>query len=123
MQTIFTVKLFSACTTNTYGDACTGSCDCVSGNSANINQMCNHVTGVCECRTWWTGSRCEIDVDECTAGTHLCAAQNKFCHNIVGGFTCSCLVNYRDQNGACVPIPGMFRRLPLTHSTQNVTLF
>ena len=97
----------SACTANKYGDACTANCDCVSANSANVNQMCNHVTGVCECRSQWTGSRCEIDVDECTSGTDNCAAQNKFCHNINNGFTCSCLSNQTEVNGICTDRPGM----------------
>ncbi|XP_052803968.1 uncharacterized protein LOC128234050 isoform X2 [Mya arenaria] len=94
----------SACSGNTYGDSCNNMCDCKTDHAETSEQTCNHTTGACMCRAQWGGSRCEIDVDECTDPLlNNCTAQNKYCHNIIGGHNCSCLRNYQENsNGTCV---------------------
>ena len=46
--------------------------------------------------------RCEVDIDECTEGTHTCTGDNQGCINTDGAFTCSCLLGYELADGACV---------------------
>ncbi|XP_053372780.1 uncharacterized protein LOC123559692 [Mercenaria mercenaria] len=97
-------NLCAICSDDTYGEECASSCDCENSNAVVSSQSCNHVTGTCECRATWTGSRCQTDVDECAAGTSNCdSVPNRGCHNTIGGFQCSCLLGYEiDNNGDCV---------------------
>ncbi|XP_052806502.1 mucin-4-like [Mya arenaria] len=99
-----TEPVCSACSGNTYGDSCNNMCDCATDHAETSEQTCNHTTGACMCRAQWGGSRCEIDVDECADPLlNNCTAQNKYCHNIIGGYNCSCLRNYQENsNGTCV---------------------
>jgi len=105
-HTNITVKLIhiAACSNNGFGNNCSTPCDCVNSHAVVTTQACNHVTGTCECNAFWTGSRCAVDVDECTLGTHKCSAANgKYCHNEAGGFTCSCLRGFTaNAAGLCV---------------------
>lgn len=100
-MTIFSV---SECSNDTYGENCQSSCDCENNNAVNPGQSCDHVTGTCRCTAYWNGTRCETDIDECSAGTSNCESlPNQGCHNIQGGFVCSCLLGYTaDDNGDCV---------------------
>ncbi|XP_071953225.1 epidermal growth factor-like protein 8 [Antedon mediterranea] len=41
----------------------------------------------CDCPDTYTGSRCEIDVNECDVGIDRC---DQGCHNSIGSFSCSC---------------------------------
>ena len=45
----------SACTGNTFGTDCSGTCACNETNAVDSSQTCNHVTGDCECKEGWTG--------------------------------------------------------------------
>ncbi|WAR05736.1 FBN1-like protein [Mya arenaria] len=93
-----TTKSPIACSGNTYGDSCNNMCDCATDHAETSEQTCNHTTGACMCRAQWGGSRCEIDVDECADPLlNNCTAQNKYCHNIIGGYNCSCLRNYQEN--------------------------
>lgn len=102
MKTYFTFS-FAECSNNTYGKECANTCDCVNSNAIVSSQSCNHVTGICECRNTWTGTRCETDVDECALGTSNCdSLPNRGCHNTIDGFQCSCFVGYEtDNSGNC----------------------
>ena len=46
----------------------------------------------CECTTGWSGTNCDIDIDECTNNTDGCS---QICTNNNGGFTCSCNDGYK----------------------------
>ena len=46
------------CPFNKYGENCAKTCDCVNANE------CNPTTG-CICKNGYTGTYCEIDIDEC----------------------------------------------------------
>ncbi|KAL4229260.1 Mucin-4 [Mactra antiquata] len=97
-------NLCQACSSDTFGNNCGSNCDCVNSNTINPGQSCDHVTGTCQCTTFWTGTRCQTDVDECVLGTSNCdAIANQGCHNTEGGFQCSCLVGYSSNtDGDCV---------------------
>jgi len=49
----------------------------------------------CNCTgTGYTGTVCELDVDECQEpGRHRCS-NNSTCANVVGGYVCNCLPSY-----------------------------
>ena len=83
---------------------CSQSCDCVAAHSNDVTQTCNITDGTCDCLAMWTGTRCELDVNECEEGTHGCESEpNQGCHNTNGSFECSCLLDYtRDTAGNCV---------------------
>ena len=95
---------FSACSGDTHSTNCSQTCDCVNANAADSAQSCDHVTGVCQCKSTWTGTRCETDIDECTEGTDQCETiPNRGCHNFDGGFECSCNLGYElISNGSCI---------------------
>ncbi|XP_053372749.1 uncharacterized protein LOC123561027 [Mercenaria mercenaria] len=97
-----TVGSCQECSANTYGVECDTSCNCVANNTINPSQSCDHINGTCYCTPYWSGSRCETDIDECKLGTHNCTKDHEGCHNEDGGFVCSCLVGYMRDNGSCV---------------------
>ena len=94
--------LISGCAGNTYGVNCANTCDCETSTTLAVSQICDTRTGACFCQTGWTGTRCDVDIDECNTGTDICQDPLKGCHNTQGGFTCSCYVGYREDNGTCV---------------------
>lgn len=49
--------------------------------------------GTCSCRRGYTGSSCEIDVDECALGLHMCHP-NSLCINMPGWYYCRCQPGY-----------------------------
>ncbi|CAH1233664.1 UMOD [Branchiostoma lanceolatum] len=83
-----------------------GGSDC-SGTDSEI-QACNRVCynngsvsdGQCVCGLGYTGTCCEIDIDDCSTNNGGCS---DICTNIVGGYYCSCRPGYRlTESGACV---------------------
>ncbi|KAE9551386.1 hypothetical protein FO519_005394 [Halicephalobus sp. NKZ332] len=46
---------------------------------------------LCKCEEGWTGSRCEIDVDECLENP---CTNNGRCKNFPGGFHCECPIGF-----------------------------
>ncbi|KAI3420146.1 hypothetical protein GPALN_003468 [Globodera pallida] len=65
---------------------------CVNGHC--VNEQLNGSR--CECRTGWTGQRCEVDIDECLQETTVCQNGGK-CVNTFGAFYCDCPVNFVGQ--------------------------
>ncbi|WAR22469.1 NOTC3-like protein [Mya arenaria] len=54
------------CSGNTYGAECNQNCNCTFANTQSDEQSCDRETGTCICNSFWTGDRCETDVNECT---------------------------------------------------------
>ena len=49
----------------------------------------------CNCTgTGYTGTSCELDVDECTVGGGHGCSGNSTCVNVVGSYVCNCLPSY-----------------------------
>jgi len=56
----------------------------------------------CNCTgTGYTGTSCELDVDECTVGgAHMCSG-NSTCVNVVGSYVCDCPPSYTGTGIHC----------------------
>ncbi|XP_058972697.2 protein NEL-like [Pocillopora verrucosa] len=62
-------------------------------NSATcVNRKMNYT---CSCKTGWTGSYCERDVDECTEIPGACPVQSA-CENSLGSYHCICQSGWRN---------------------------
>ncbi|BFZ22776.1 hypothetical protein BsWGS_25813 [Bradybaena similaris] len=73
------------CDDGYYGDSCLQRCKC------GRNSLCDKVNGSCYCSPGWTGTSCDVDIDECQQGTHQCSPNNhERCVNTDGGYECSC---------------------------------
>ncbi|XP_061188954.1 fibrillin-2-like [Saccostrea echinata] len=75
------------CNGFTYGEDCKTPCNCGVGFSS-----CDNVKG-CICDGGWTGEKCDIDKDECSAGSP-CTKANQECKNTPGSYQCVCAVGY-----------------------------
>ena len=98
------MSCLTECEDNTYGYNCSKNCSCNTTHSDNPEQSCDTESGVCSCRSEWTGPNCNVDVNECT-NEDLCA-HIKFsdCHNLDGGYSCECLRGFsKNANSECVP--------------------
>jgi hypothetical protein len=72
------------CPVGFWGPGCSNACNC----SLHVRQ-CNSVTGCTVCQNGWTGSLCNIDIDECAMGLAICPPDSD-CLNVPGTFICGC---------------------------------
>ncbi|KAH9488616.1 hypothetical protein Btru_061289 [Bulinus truncatus] len=79
-----------ACNTTHFGNNCGQLCTCHENNTLD----CNDVNGTCTCRNGWTGTICDVDIDECTTNTSYCLNSVEVCHNLNGSAECLCKVGY-----------------------------
>ncbi|XP_034247207.1 protein kinase C-binding protein NELL1-like [Thrips palmi] len=82
-------------------------CQCADGyqgDGFNCEPVCNQTClnggtcaspGQCACRRGYEGASCELDQDECAAGTHRCPAGAAHCVNMPGWYYCRCRPGYR----------------------------
>ncbi|XP_052801434.1 scavenger receptor cysteine-rich type 1 protein M160-like isoform X2 [Mya arenaria] len=90
-----------ACTGNTFGPNCSSTCDCNEYHVIDQAQMCNHITGICQCVTGWQGLQCTDDINECSATR--CSGAKEKCVNLPGTYKCECQdgdIYYHD--GSCL---------------------
>ncbi|XP_059161297.1 uncharacterized protein LOC131944591 [Physella acuta] len=74
-----------ACVEGSWGTECNNTCSCsVLGTST-----CDKVSGTCQCKSGWSGTDCDKDVDECLQNTNICPSHSH-CNNTEGGFLCPC---------------------------------
>lgn len=57
----------------------------------------------CNCSSGYAGDFCELDIDECSAGTHSCDP-NSSCTNTFGGYQCRCFTGFLGDGFQCVDI-------------------
>ena len=77
-----------ACPTGTFGATCTP-CDCIGIGS--LGPGCDG-SGVCACRPGYTGTKCEIDIDECALDDPC--LHGGTCVDEIGGSACLCVQGY-----------------------------
>ena len=63
---------------------------CVNANTADYNDE----TDVCTCNSGWTGTSCDIDINECTVHSGICTGSNEECENIDGSHKCNCVAGF-----------------------------
>ncbi|XP_055958296.1 delta-like protein 1 [Patella vulgata] len=63
-----------------------------SDDAINGYYTCNQDTGAKICKQGWTGSSCNVDIDECEES--ICQ-NNGTCTNTNGSYSCSCLQGYK----------------------------
>ena len=97
-DSINAVICFLECTIPYYGQNCTSVCQCGQGSN-----QCHHVTG-CVCNDGWTGSDCDVDIDECSANPNTCPS-GEVCVNFDGRYSCNCRSGYQRNGSFCI---GMF---------------
>ena len=86
--------LCAGCDSMHWGYNCNQSCGC----SQNALQ-CDSARG-CTCRAGWSGSLCDVNVNEC-ADPSLCSA-TEVCVDSQGSYSCQCIDGYqRNTSGIC----------------------
>lgn len=87
---------FTACEPPNYGVNCQSICNCGQGM-----ERCDPVTG-CVCKSGWTGSDCDTDINECTTNPTICGS-DKICQNLDGSHACNCRNGYeKNSNDNCI---------------------
>ncbi|KAH9509838.1 hypothetical protein Btru_045374 [Bulinus truncatus] len=80
------------CNNFTYGYGCCNSCGCVQNNT----DFCDRLSGLCVCKSGWTGSTCADDLNECADPSLASTCQvNSQCANTRGGFNCICRPGFK----------------------------
>lgn len=75
---------------------CIDECSC----SALNTDICDKVTGLCNCKEGWNETNCTIDVDECS-NADACP-ENSNCINSNGSYACICQVGYVLADDKCI---------------------
>ena len=52
------------------------------------------------CPPGWTGTRCNIDINECRAEKRVCGENKGKCINLIGSFKCDCYSGFSGENCA-----------------------
>ncbi|KAL3837565.1 hypothetical protein ACJMK2_022913 [Sinanodonta woodiana] len=88
----------TSCTPPHYGENCSSTCACGRGAT-----RCDPLSG-CVCESGWTGTTCDLDVDECSQNPNICNSTLKTCLNTIGSYTCNCVPGYQNITNTCTDI-------------------
>ena len=69
---------------------------CANGGSCTSMGAFNFI---CQCAVGYTGSTCEVNIDDCVSAT---CPSNSICMDGVNSYECTCLPGFMDINGSCV---------------------
>ena len=95
--------LVIACVSPFYGENCASQCSCGPGAL-----RCDPSRG-CVCNSAWTGTNCDVDVDECEDTPGICQSDDKSCVNEDGGYECNCRAGYEKVSADdSVPCAGKY---------------
>ena len=56
---------------------------------------------ICQCAVGYTGSTCEVNIDDCVSVT---CPSNSICMDGVNAYECTCLPGFEEINGSCVTV-------------------
>lgn len=82
------------CDTFHYGANCANVCNCGVGAT-----YCDRVSG-CVCQNGWSGTKCDMDKDECAAMQSPCNGANELCVNHPGSYQCMCMNGYQRNSSS-----------------------
>uniref|UniRef100_A0A2C9KAY6 Uncharacterized protein n=1 Tax=Biomphalaria glabrata TaxID=6526 RepID=A0A2C9KAY6_BIOGL len=90
-------KICKECSEGFFGQNCSSKCNCITSKT----NYCEKTNGTCVCTPGWTGSNCDLDIDECSRNTSNCSiGNNEVCVNTAGSFNCSCRSGFQlDTDG------------------------
>ncbi|KAL4231652.1 hypothetical protein ACF0H5_009231 [Mactra antiquata] len=118
------------CTNNKHGQDCTQNCDCNATRIATNaqDQMCDPVNGDCRCNAFWSGTKCETDINECNAVGTCDTSEDLVCENSIGNFDCVCRTHYKDVRGTCEKCeynmcPFFLKPFKLIYDLTRITLY
>ncbi|KAH9523898.1 hypothetical protein Btru_047351 [Bulinus truncatus] len=84
------------CDEGYFGPSCSIKCSC------SLNSNCNKTNGLCYCKAGWNGTNCDLDINECDAGTHKCnVTKHERCENAQGSYECVCSSGYARKCSSC----------------------
>ncbi|XP_052691021.1 uncharacterized protein LOC128168863 isoform X6 [Crassostrea angulata] len=102
------------CPEGYYGENCQEQCSCGQGS-----ERCDHITG-CYCKSGWTGTLCETDINECNISDNACNSYTEECINTDGSFICKCKDGFTNStNGSCSDIDECLQDSPCDHICNN----
>ncbi|XP_065942268.1 uncharacterized protein [Magallana gigas] len=109
-----TMSNCTKCPEGYYGENCQEQCSCGQGS-----ERCDHITG-CYCKSGWTGTFCETDINECDISDNPCNSYTKECVNTDGSFICKCKEGFTNStNGNCIDIDECLQDSPCDHICNN----
>ena len=102
-------SFYEGCNSGLFGANCSYPCLCASGT------VCDPVDGCSACQaTGFTGSRCDVDIDECAINPDICGPRG-ICTNSVGSYGCDCETWYHRVLDKC-------ECKSINHSTNTLNL-